>query len=45
LLDLFFDPEDGDDTFLRNVGWLSRDYMVLCPRRQYSSIKKLFQII
>jgi hypothetical protein len=20
LLDLFFDPEDGDDTFLRNVG-------------------------
>jgi hypothetical protein len=24
LLDLFFDPEDGGDMFLRNVGWLSR---------------------
>jgi hypothetical protein len=26
LLGLSFDPEDGGDMFLRNVGWLSRDY-------------------
>jgi hypothetical protein len=25
LLGLFFDPEDGSDMFLRNVGWLSTD--------------------
>jgi hypothetical protein len=37
LLALFFDPEDGGDMFLRNIGWLSRDYMVLYPRRQNSS--------
>jgi hypothetical protein len=37
LLSLFFDPEDGDDTFLQNAGWLSSDYMALYPRRQYSS--------
>jgi hypothetical protein len=23
--------------FLRNVGWLSANYIVLCPRRQKSS--------
>jgi hypothetical protein len=23
---LFFDSEDGDDTFLRHVGWISTDY-------------------
>jgi hypothetical protein len=33
LLGLFFDPEDRDDMFLRNVGWLSTDYMALYPRR------------
>jgi hypothetical protein len=26
LLGLLFDPEDGDDMFLRNIGWLSTDY-------------------
>jgi hypothetical protein len=35
LLDLF-DPEDRDDMFLRNVGWLSTDYTSLYPRRYYS---------
>jgi hypothetical protein len=33
LLGLFFDPEDGSDMFLRNVGWLSTDYKTLHPRR------------
>jgi hypothetical protein len=34
----FFDPEDGGDIFLRNVGWHSTDYTTLYPRRWYSSI-------
>jgi hypothetical protein len=33
---LFFDPEDGGDKFLRNVGWLSPNYIVLCLRRRTS---------
>jgi hypothetical protein len=33
LLRLFYNPEDRGDMFLRNVGWLSTDYMALCPRR------------
>jgi hypothetical protein len=37
LLCLFFDPEDGGDMFLRNVGRLSTDYTALYPRRKYSS--------
>jgi hypothetical protein len=28
LFDVFFDPEEGGDMFLRNVGLLSADYMV-----------------
>jgi hypothetical protein len=32
LLGLFFDPEDGSDMFLRNVG--KTDYTALYPRRQ-----------
>jgi hypothetical protein len=34
LFGLLFDPEDGDEMFLRNVG-MSSDYMVLHPRRLY----------
>jgi hypothetical protein len=34
LLSLLLDSEDGGDMFLRNIGWLSRDYIVLYPRRQ-----------
>jgi hypothetical protein len=37
LLGVFFEPEDGGDMFLRNDGWLSRDYTVLYPRREYAS--------
>jgi hypothetical protein len=33
LLGLLFDPEDGGDTFLRNVASLLTDYMALYPRR------------
>jgi hypothetical protein len=33
LLGVIFDPEDGGDIFLRNIGWLSTDYMALYPRR------------
>jgi hypothetical protein len=29
----FFDPEDGGDTFLRNVGYNSTDYTASYPRR------------
>jgi hypothetical protein len=32
-----FDPEDGRDVFLRNVGRLSTNYTALYPRRQYFS--------
>jgi hypothetical protein len=35
LLDLFFDPDDGDDIFLRNVDWFLRDYMALHPRKYF----------
>jgi hypothetical protein len=37
---LVFDPEDGGDTFLRNVGCISTDYTASHPRRWYSSKKK-----
>jgi hypothetical protein len=37
LLVLFFNPEDGGDISLRNVGLLSTDYAALYPRRQNSS--------
>jgi hypothetical protein len=33
LLNLF-DPENGGDTFLHNVSWLSSDYMALYPSEQ-----------
>jgi hypothetical protein len=31
--ELFFDPEDGGDTFLRNVACNSMDYTASYPRR------------
>jgi hypothetical protein len=33
MLGSFFDPEDKEDTFLRNVVRLSTDYAALYPRR------------
>jgi hypothetical protein len=33
LASLSFDPEDGGDTFLRNVG-LRTEYTALCPRME-----------
>jgi hypothetical protein len=35
--ELFLDPEDGGDTFLRNVGYNSTDYTASYVRRWYSS--------
>jgi hypothetical protein len=31
--DAVYDPEDGGDTFLRNVGYNSTDYTASYPRR------------
>jgi hypothetical protein len=33
---LLFIPEDKNYMFLRNMGWISTDYMVLYPRTQNS---------
>jgi hypothetical protein len=30
---LSFDPEELDDIYLRNVGWISTDHTALEPRR------------
>jgi hypothetical protein len=35
--ELFYDPEDGGDTFFRNVGNHSTHYTASYPRRRYSS--------
>jgi hypothetical protein len=37
LLGTFFDPENGSDMILQNVGRLSTDYMALYPRIYNSS--------
>jgi hypothetical protein len=34
---VLFNPEDGSDMFVRNVGRLSADYTALHPRSQYPS--------
>lgn len=33
VLDLFSDPEDGDDIIVRNVGWISTNYTAVYWRR------------
>jgi hypothetical protein len=38
---LFFDPEDGRDIALRNVGWLTTNYTALYSRGQNSSSSSL----
>jgi hypothetical protein len=35
--ELFYDPEDGGDTVLRNVGYHSTHYTASYPRRRYYS--------
>jgi hypothetical protein len=37
MLDLLFNPKDGDDMLLQNTGGLSADYTALYPIRQNSS--------
>jgi hypothetical protein len=37
----FFYPEDGGDTFLRNVGW-RKIYTAPHPRRRHSSVSNFF---
>jgi hypothetical protein len=34
----FFYPEDGGDTFLRNIGLIHRSYTAPHPRRQHSTL-------
>jgi hypothetical protein len=40
----FFDPEDGGDMFLRNVGWNSTDHTASYPSRRYSSFPEWFTL-
>jgi hypothetical protein len=40
---LFFNPEDGGDMTLQNMGWLSTDYMPLYLRRQTFSSSPLWE--
>jgi hypothetical protein len=42
LLGLFFDPEDGGNMFLQNIGQLSTDYKALYPRWQSSTKRFVF---
>jgi hypothetical protein len=37
-------PEDGGDIFLRNVGWISSDYMALHSRIHNSSLSVSSQV-
>jgi hypothetical protein len=42
-LELFFDPEDGANVFLRNVDLLSTNHTALCSRRENSSWQPLWE--
>jgi hypothetical protein len=39
---LFFNAEDGGDVFLRNIGWLSTDYIAFYPRIKTCSLSHRF---
>jgi hypothetical protein len=41
LLGVFFDPLDGSDIFLRNIVWLSTDYMTIHSKRCNSLRRKM----
>jgi hypothetical protein len=45
LLGFFFDPEDGGDIFLQNVGGLSTGYTALCPGGQNSFGEDLIKVM
>jgi hypothetical protein len=38
-LGLFFYPEDGGDTFLQNVNWLSTDYTIISQKIKLARYK------
>jgi hypothetical protein len=41
--ELFYNPENGGDTFLRNVGYHSTHYTASYPRRKYSTLLNVLQ--
>jgi hypothetical protein len=43
--ELFYDPEDRGDTFLRNVGYHSTHYTASYPRRWYSSTEHSSDVV
>jgi hypothetical protein len=45
LLGLVFNPEDGGNILIQNVGWYSTDYIALYPRRQNASSQIIFKNI
>jgi hypothetical protein len=43
LLYLFFDPEDGGDMLLSNVGGFSADFMASYPKRyNFSELRSIY---
>jgi hypothetical protein len=45
LLGLFFDPEDGGNMFIQNVGSLSTDYSVISKKMEIFKVKIFQQLL